>query len=218
MRGWSEFTGRANPDRTSLRTIMRPAKDGYLPEHAMEVMYDKAVSFDRQQIPQGEVDIRAIVGARRLQEGGDERGPVGDTDVVAADTGASPDGPHARPGLRALADKIVQGRGWYLLPAGQNGVPVGYCDGFTDYHSCKRDKDTDCLANEHQDARGGIIGDDLSGWIVFDIDNITEGFIVLKLETWHFKSVDPRTEGWTEIDNGGRRTRRSRCVCGARRA
>ena len=155
MRGWSEFTGRANPDRTSLRTIMRPAKDGYLPEHAMEVMYDKAVSFDRQQIPQGEVDIRAIVGARRLQEGGDERGPVGDMDVVAAGTGASPNGPHARPGLRALADKIIPGRGWYLLPAGENGVPVGYCDGSTDYHSCKRDKDTDCLVNEHQDARGG---------------------------------------------------------------
>jgi len=36
---------------------------------------------------------------------------------------------------------------------------------------------------------------------VFDIDNVVEGFVVVKFEAWHKGKVNPRTEGWTTVNN-----------------
>ena len=62
MRGRTEFTGRANPSRTTLRTLVRPTANGYIPTNNKEVVYDKPITIDWQTIPEGEVDVRAIVG------------------------------------------------------------------------------------------------------------------------------------------------------------
>merc|ERR1711862_216383 len=107
-----------------------------------------------------------------------------------------------RTNLRSLGPtgKIIPGKGWEL----QESVPAGYCDGSTDYHSCKRDATNECLAYDHHDTRTGVFGDSLSGWIVFDIDNVVEGFVVVKFETWHKGKEVQRTRDWKTV-NGERR-------------
>ena len=56
----------------------------------------------------------------------------------------------------------------------------------------------------HSDGRSGLIGDALSGWLVFELPRIKEGIIIARLEVWHGGSKVDRTEGWAEVNNGGR--------------
>jgi len=204
MRGRSEFTGRANPNRTALRSIVRPTVDGYVPFNEKQVVYDKPITIPWQTIPEGEVDVRAIVGAgkfddRRL-DGGDFE-TLDAVDQEGREAGVVPNTAKGHSGHRSLRslEDIVPGKGWQL----QRSAPAGYCDGSTDYHSCNRQPSNNCLANDHQDTRTGIFGDQLSGWLMFDIDNVVEGFVVLKFETWHKGEVNPMTKDWTSINNEG---------------
>ena len=45
----------------------------------------------------------------------------------------------------------------------------------------------------------------MSGWIIFDINNVVEGFVVVKFESFHKGEVDIRTKDWTTINNERRR-------------
>lgn len=215
MRGKSEFTGRANPNRTALRTIVRPSPKGYVPGNNRTVVYDKPITIDWQLIPEGEVDVRAIVGAggfddrehRMLQRSSREMPESFEAEAstvvpnISSDRSVAADDTHPRSSKRrAGGEEIVPGEGWML----QESSPVGYCDGSTDYHSCNRGETSTCLANDHQDTRSGIYGDNLSGWIVFDIDNVVEGYVVVKFESWH-KTVDERTKDWKTVNNERRR-------------
>jgi len=198
MRGRTEFTGRANPDRTALRTIIRPTADGYVPTNNKEVVYDKPITIDGQLIPEGEVDVRAIVGAGGFD---DEKHRRLESKVLEPDPVTVPNIMRSHTNMRSLEQtgKIIPGNGWQL----QESVPAGYCDGSTDYHSCMRDSTNACLANDHQDTRTGVFGDSLSDWIVFDIDNVVEGFVVVKFESWHKgnRSINPRTKDWETVNN-----------------
>merc|ERR1712113_761414 len=82
-------------------------------------------------------------------------------------------------------DVVVPGIGWSCDP----DIPAGNCDG--QYHSiCGRKKDSKCLLSGHMDARGGLYGDGFSGWLVFDLPQVREGLVILKLETWHKEKND----------------------------
>ena len=61
---------------------------------------------------------------------------------------------------RNLEEKsgIVPGEGWTVI-----GHPAGFCDG-TSNAECHREPDTDCLMGGHNDSRGILLGDGLSGW------------------------------------------------------
>jgi flagellar biosynthesis GTPase FlhF len=47
-------------------------------------------------------------------------------------------------------------------------------------------------------SKGGVLGNEFSGWLVFTVKDVKEGVIVLALETSHDPNESTRTEGWTE--------------------
>ena len=106
-------------------------------------------------------------------------------------------------GRRYLSDgpldgEVLPGDGWVY-----SGGRAGFCDG-SFQSECQREVDSTCPMKGHSDGRSGLIGDALSGWLVFDLPRIKEGVILARLEVWHDGSKVGRTEGWTEINNGGR--------------
>ena len=106
-------------------------------------------------------------------------------------------------GRRYLSDgpldgEVLPGDGWVY-----SGGRAGFCDG-SFQSECQREVDSTCPMKGHSDGRSGLIGDALSGWLVFDLPRIKEGVIIARLEVWHDGSKVSRTEGWTEINNGGR--------------
>ena len=95
-------------------------------------------------------------------------------------------------------NEIIPGDGWAY-----SGGRAGFCDG-SFQAECRREGDSTCPMSGHSDGRSGLIGDALSGWLVFELPRIKEGVIIARLEVWHGGSKVDRTEGWTEINNGGR--------------
>lgn len=93
-------------------------------------------------------------------------------------------------------DAVVPGRGWTIT-----NHPVGFCDG-TANAQCNRDADSSCLMGGHMDGRGLLLGDGLSGWVVFQLRNVTQGIVMARVETWHGFFENPRTDGWTEVNEG----------------
>ena len=77
--------------------------------------------------------------------------------------------------------------------------PAGFCDG-TANSQCHREPAYKCLASGHNDGRGYIIGDALSGWLVFRLRNVTKGIPMARVQTW--SGPTPWTEGWTELNDG----------------
>ena len=79
-----------------------------------------------------------------------------------------------------------------------------YCDGSYDSW-CKRNKGNNCQLYAHNDARQGYLFDSYSGWIVMNIPDLKNGYIVVKLETWHHENEVGRTQTWRSINNNNKR-------------
>jgi hypothetical protein len=47
----------------------------------------------------------------------------------------------------------------------------------------------------HNDHRGGLIFDALSGWLILKLEQVKHGLITLKIEDWHWDK-NPSTENW----------------------
>lgn len=209
----TEFTPRANPDLTSIRSILKPAPDGYVPEIEDKMLYEgEDVHNPVFDIPDGEIDVLAIVSnRRRLQKSylSHDVTTATSTDENAVISRQNLDhdngvGKNAfsliRKNLsRWLGDSIVPGRGWQI-----RGEPPGVCDG-SYYGICGRGPSSDCLLSGHMDGRGGILGNEFSGWIVMNLKNLKEGIIMIKMETWHRDAENTRTAGWTTVNNETRR-------------
>lgn len=180
MQARTEFTPRANPESTSLRSILKTGD--YVPSVEGELLYSgpdvRNPMFD---VPQGQVDVLAILNNGRKFDDG----PTTRRQLVAEEA----------PTERSLvSDKIVPGKGYQL------DHPVGYCDG-TYNAVCKRTADNECLLYGHHDGRGGLRFHEFSGWIVMDVPNVKEGIIMIKMETWHFADEVTIAEGWTTVNN-----------------
>jgi hypothetical protein len=176
----TEFTPRANPDKTSITSIVKPNEKGYVPFVKEPLEYTGPDVFNPYTaVPEGEVDVLAIVSlGRTYPDDGHRR-----TQELVSTS-------------RRLQD-IVPGLGWEL-----NGEPGGYCDG-TYNSECGRH--SNCMLSGHNDARSGIFFDSYSGWLVMTLPAMKEGIIVTKIESWHWPGEDTLTVGWTSIDNKGRR-------------
>jgi hypothetical protein len=94
-------------------------------------------------------------------------------------------------------EEIIPGRGWEL--GGWTGTN-GFCDG-SSMSACGRDNAGTCLALGHNDYHVGLLGNTLSGWLVFVVPKVKEGIILARLEAWC--QANPLiTQGWTEVNDG----------------
>ena len=198
LKAKTEYTPRANPDNTSIRSILKSAPDGYIPYVVPPLYEGDDVLNPALALPEGALDVRSIL-ARRFQHGrllhtkdhfekkvqvpSSEGAPWHITSIPYSQS------------VRRANDAFTPGRGWTL-----HGN-VGFCDG-TAKSRCGRKNSSDCLLWGHNDDRGGINGDALSGWIVMTLEGVKEGIIMMNIDFWHGKV--PRTEGWTEVNDGKR--------------
>lgn len=79
----------------------------------------------------------------------------------------------------------------------------GVCDG-TSHSWCDKTAESSCLMSGSQDNRGTLCFNGYSGWLVFEVNNIKHGFIGARMEAWRGVGEVPITNGWTEVNNGGR--------------
>jgi len=186
----TEFTPRANPEETSIRSIMKPfGPDASLPEPELNIYDPPDVYNPILGVPDGEVDYLAII----------ENG----VDYVMFNAPQ----PLPRPtktGNRLIeltvddkGENIVPGLGWGINTKSSPNLCNGTYDSF-----CGRSKDHKCLLYGHNDNRGGLTFDSLSGWGLFTLRGLKEGKVYVKMDSWRKASDNPVTEGWTEENNG----------------
>ena len=189
LKARSEFTPRANPETTSLRSIIKPTSDGYIPSLKEEMLYTGPdVPIPELEVPDDQIDVKAIIVNRRLQSEtlGNESEIKLDDEIELM----------SHQSLRRRTNNdVFPGSGWSL------DTHPGICDGTYDA-ICGREPSFNCLLSGHMDLRGGIDGDGLSGWLIMNIPEVKEGLIMLKMDTWHDPSSNRATNGWTEENNG----------------
>jgi hypothetical protein len=168
LSGRTEFTPRANPSRTSIRSLL---EIDHVSMTKPELLYEgEDVVNPIGEIPRGEVDALEIFdlhGKRRLSQRtlSSKNGTIiGMTRTDAIQ--------HRR------TDSITQGEGWRLLHSYGDG-----CDGsLSSTYTCGRLSSSNCLLEGHQGSRGGIWGSETTGWLVLYGIKPENGFIALNLE------------------------------------
>jgi hypothetical protein len=94
-------------------------------------------------------------------------------------------------------EEIIPGRGWQV----EGWVDTnGFCDG-SSMSTCARSPDATCLLSGHNDQHLGLVGNSLSGWLVFTVPRVKEGIVLVRMEWWCGTQV-PITNGWTEVNDG----------------
>jgi hypothetical protein len=95
-------------------------------------------------------------------------------------------------------DSLPGGKGWTVY----NNV-AGFCDG-TSQSRCGRDNSSKCLMAGHNDyTNTGLLGDGLSGWLLFRIRNLQEGIVLAHLDVTVPANSNPVTESWAQVNNEG---------------
>jgi len=190
MKGITHYTPRATPERNGIINYVKPTDGGYLPINEESNLFDGPDPLNPcMKIPDGEVDVYAIVSGRRklhvLESWAAEDTMLGrrasSSDVLFYNSN------------RSLESGIVPGKGWQMW-----GEPAGYCDG-SYYAECNRAGP--CVLQGNQVGRGAIIGNEWSGWLVLSLKDLSEGIIVLKLHTWHTDGENTITKGWSTVNN-----------------
>ena len=101
MRVYAEYSPRANPEKTSITSIIKPGINGFVPHIKTGLLYTGPDVFNPvTAIPEGEIDVLAIVSNGRTYVDDGER-------------------------RRLDSDEIITGLG---IEVG-NLAPGGYCDG-----------------------------------------------------------------------------------------
>ena len=93
-------------------------------------------------------------------------------------------------------ENFTPGKGWMVF----NRVP-GFCDG-SSQSTCNRSPTNTCLLAGHNDFHSGILGDALSGWLMFRLNNVKEGVVLARLDTTVQPNSDTKTEGWNKVNQG----------------
>jgi hypothetical protein len=108
MKAYTEFTPRANPEKTSITSIIKPGINGFVPHIHTPMLYTGPdVHNPFTAVPEGEVDAHAIISNGRTFDEGKRR--------------------------RLGSDEIVTGLGFMF----GNRFEPGYCDGSYNAE-CKR--------------------------------------------------------------------------------
>ena len=194
--GRTQYTPRQDYHHSSITSIIKPAADGYVPANGLTPLYDGPdVHNPNFDVEEG-IDVEAVLlGRRRLSETNDKQSSVSSTDGATTTTTKE-----EKPDDKSIVEnrklqEIVVGKGWEIT-----GEPQGECDG-TYEKQCARSADVECFLIGHHDARGSIVGNELSGWLVMNLSSLKEGIITLKIHTWHYASENPRTARWSTVNN-----------------
>jgi hypothetical protein len=209
MQARSMYTPRANADETSLTTVIKPAPpDNYVPRNTNVQLYDGPDTHNPcDDLPLDAVDVYAIVSGRRRNRDRKLLDPSRISLTRENDTFSNSMTPAVdvmNESRRYLADdgETVPGQGWEVYDE-----PPGKCDGEYDSY-CRRHKADTCPALGHHDARGMILGNEYSGWLVMTLPNVKAGIIVMKIVTERLTPEhSTRTVGWETVNNtpNGRR-------------
>ena len=174
FQGRTEYTPRANPELTSVRSILKTG--GNVPSVMGEILYDgpdvRIPAFD---IPEGHVDVLAILNNGRHFPDDDR------TRRLSIE--------------RRSSDEIVPGKGLEL-----RDHPEGYCDG--SYNAvCRRERGSGCLLYGHHDGRAAINFDGLSGWVVLEVPKVKHGIIAAEVQSWLPPGRVSITKDWKTANN-----------------
>lgn len=183
VRGRTEFTPRVNAYATSIRSILKGSNVHELVEPNI---YDPP-DVHIPELDAGDVDVVNILenGAEFLPLLGRKRRRQQRMEhlqrVKSSSTSVNP--------------AIKTGLGWGFA---SKSAPDN-CDGSYDSF-CGRSAEEPCLLSGHNDFRGGLRLDSLSGWLVMTLEQLQHGLVVLKIEDWHWDPVQ-QTHGWTCENN-----------------
>jgi hypothetical protein len=211
MQGRSLWGPRYDPMRSSLLTIMKPNVFGdvdpsiktnayvagpvyqppdrpapwTVPPDESEPFAPLIAASRRFLTPEEERDDRR--GQLRTVHSKTQRGYRGNREATARALNVSVDSNAITPGLGLQVN-------WGLQ---------GVCDG-SSHHWCDKIGGSSCLMTGSQDNRGNVCFNGFSGWLVLDVKNVKHGFIGARMEAWGGDGANAATDGWTEVNNGGR--------------
>ena len=182
----TEFTPRYDPARTSIRSIIKATRSVF---NQRPSAYDPPDVFNPNlHAPEGSIDVLAIAESGIPFTSNFGRIRRRDS-LLPADS-------QPQTGASSVNPEIAPGKGWVL----SSSVGTDMCDG--EYDSwCGRAASGTCLLYAHNDNRGGLVFDGLSGWGIFELPNLKEGLIAIKTHDWFPAGSDAATAGWTTIDN-----------------
>jgi len=177
MKGRTEFTPRALPAETSIRTLIDPTQ---VPKTASNLLYSPGgdvVLNPLSKVPTGEVDALEIFdlqGEKRLRQRLLRARNV--TSIGSAETHGVYNGVNVPYRRKTIA--ISPGEGWQSRYSYGDG-----CDGsLSSSSSCGGFSSSNCLMEGHQGSRGGIWGNETTGWLFFHGISVENGFVALNLE------------------------------------
>lgn len=146
LKGRAEFTPRAYPDHTSIRSIMPPSQAEQINDPP-ETLYEGPDVFNKDlHPPAGAIDVLNII------EAGVPYTPI----LVPDYTQFYPKPKFEKP------SSIPVGKGYHL------NTYAGFCDGSVDSW-CNKQANADCLLYGHNDGRNGIHMDSYCGWMVTNL-------------------------------------------------
>ena len=182
----TEFTPRAYPSLSNIRTLMHPDMAELVPGPDRP-LYEPPEQFNPDlHPPPGAIDVLNIVEA-----GVDFKSTLNPD--YAKDYYKTPS--------FANRPNIPFGKGVGLSTmAGDE-----YCDGTADSFCGKGPKDA-CLLAGTNDSRNGLVMDGYSGWTVLNIPDLKFGYVTLKLDTSHPSGTNSQTDNWTSENNDNNST------------
>lgn len=218
LQGRSQWGPRSNPVETSLLSIMKPNKFGDI-DPTPQNLYWAVPIYDPPDLPapwtvppDATEPFAPLIGAsRRLSVKEQNRRQLRGDDGKEVD--------HSEFVSRVMVEELTTENSatseTNVTSTNDNnaitpglGVQVGWglsgvCDG-TSHHWCDKQAGSNCLMGGTQDSRGLVCFDGFSGWLVFDVKNVNNGFIGARMEPWHVANDGtPMTADWTEENNGG---------------
>ncbi|KAL7469821.1 hypothetical protein ACHAXS_010074 [Conticribra weissflogii] len=199
LKGRTEYTPRANPMETSIRSIVVPSETGatVVKSEEKNPLEGMAVEEFVDKVPAGEVDpfelfhleknlrLRKRYLGKRLLRTTIRRNR--NNKYISKWLGSLPDksSPISKPNNHLLQRRLQDpptepGNGWQLL----HSLPGNdHCDGtLASTSSCGVSPSSSCYLEGHQGARGGLWGNDTTGWLNMKITGMECGYVALNLE------------------------------------
>jgi hypothetical protein len=181
MQGRTEFSPRVNAHATSIRSIV---KGGKLTDQVNPNVYDPPDVYNPN------LDIDEVHLINIIENGIQFNTPLLGRKRRRQERQRHQLKQHSHSVSVSVNPVIKPGLGWHLdAPSSSDN-----CDGSYDSF-CGRYATNYCLLYGHNDYRGGVLFDGLSGWLILELEQVENGLITLKIEDWHWDK-NPKTENW----------------------